>query len=59
MYVLMIIFTIVSISSYSSRSMYDSYCEYISLLRVMVNVMIDIVISSSGCSSILYDAIVD
>ena len=54
----MIIFNIVS-SGYSS-SMYDSYWEYNSLLRVMVNVMIDIVQSSSssnGCSSILYDTI--
>ena len=58
----MIIFTIVSSSSYSSsRSMYDSYWEYNSLLRVMVNVMIAIVQSSSsnGCSSILYDTIAD
>ena len=56
----MIIFTIVSSSSYSSSSMDDSYWEYNSLLRVMVNVMIDIVqySSSNGCiSSILYDAI--
>ena len=52
----MIIFTIVSSSSYSSSSMYDSYCEYNSLLRVMVNVMIDIVQYSScnRCSVVYY-----
>ena len=57
----MIIFTTVSSSSYICRGIYDSYWEYNSLLRLMENVMIDIVQSSSSnwCSSRLYDTIAD